>query len=704
MNPLIHHWGRRLSLLLVAICLSAFAYVTWDLAASHLAAGRHMLAVAQSETRHNAQQLGRELQQVKHLCEQLAGEFAGSPPPAAVIEARLDEILQNHPRIYGAAICYLPGRHPEHGPLYAPYVIRQDDTRKLVYIDESYDYTATGSTWFRQPLERGPGWVPVYWGEAGQSMMATYAAPVADRQGNPQAVLVIDLALNEIWKLVGNLDFGSTSYGFLIDSDGKLIAHPLKELVLGKRHIDQLFNGGDDTTSKAVARALESRQPAVLQQINTVTQQPSLTVLAPIPEAGWFMGATFVKQELELTHHDALRLWLRFVAATVFLIISLALLYLGSDRAPLARRLHLAAIVCGVTLGVGLTALWSLQHMMGVDSPYHDHILDSQAGVKRLQTELAQYSRDSHLPPPRFIPTGVLVRALKMTGLNEVQATGILWQSYPPDTPVRMQQFWFPDALSTELQEIYRMRQDGREVVGWAFDAKLRQTFDNRAYPFDDIAVRLRIRPRQTLGRFVYVPDLAAYDVVIPSARPFVAGNISVPGWHVVQTYFRPQEHGYGMNYGLHGSLIDPVVRDLVLVTTLKRNLLDNLISVIIPVLVLILLAYGGILMTTGDPEKLRIYDFKPMRMLLVGTSFCLFLILATINLRSRVASDAIIYIEQLYFLLYFMAFGNVFLAMKIANRSNRLLAYEDGRLVKAFYFPVVLAAVFLITLIAFHR
>jgi hypothetical protein len=144
-------------------------------------------------------------------------------------------------------------------------------------------------------------------------------------------------------------------------------------------------------------------------------------------------------------------------------------------------------------------------------------------------------------------------------------------------------------------------------------------------------------------------------------------------------------------------------VRDLVLVTRLKRNLVDNFISVIIPVFVLIFLAYGAMLMVSGDPKKVEIYDFTPMRTLVVGISFCLFLILATISLRNRVASDAIIYIEKLYFLLYFLAFGNVFIAMRIADRQNPLLAWRDGLVVKAFYFPIVLGAVFLITLFAFH-
>lgn len=698
------NWSRHLVQLFVLACLLTFAYTTYDLISTHHQAGRHILAVAKEETRRNAAQLSAELRRVEQLGRELSREFAASSPAPKRLEARLHEVVRRHPRIYGVAIGYLPDRHPQVEGLYAPYVIRQGESRKLVRIETFYDYAATPHAWFQQPLQKGPGWVPVYWGDAGQSMMATFATPVLDRQGESQAVVVVDLALNDIWNLINGLDFGSSSYGFIVDSDGKLIAHPVRERVLNKQHIGRLSANDDGVDAESARRALRSGQTTVLQQHNSVTGQPSITVLVPIQETGWLMGATFVRQEMKLAHHDALRLWLHFVASAVALVVALALGYLAVCRAPLARRIHRAALACGLAMSLGVAALWGLQYFMGIDSPYHDRILDGQASVQNYQNELIQANRDNHLPAPRFVPTGVLLRALKMTDVNEVRATGILWQSYPPDTPAEAQRFWFPDALSTHLEEIYRLRQNGREIVGWAFDVALRQAFDNRAYPFDDIAVRLRIRPRQIFSQAIYVPDLAAYDIVIPSAKPFVASNITIPGWKVVQTYFRPQAHGYGMDYGLHGSAVNSRVRDLVLVTTLQRNLMDNFVSVIIPVLVLILLAYGSIRMISGDPAKVKIYDFKPMRMLLVGTSFCLFLILATINLRNCVASDEVIYIEQLYFLLYFIAFGNVFLGMKIATRSGGLLAHDDGRLVKAFYFPVVIGIIFLITFFAFHR
>lgn len=291
-----------------------------------------------------------------------------------------------------------------------------------------------------------------------------------------------------------------------------------------------------------------------------------------------------------------------------------------------------------------------------------------------------------------------------MTERNEVRVTGILWHIYNKDLPQVSREFWFPDSSDTKLKEIYRTENGADEVVGMGFDASLRQTFDNHIYPFDDVAIRLRIRPRQVLGSQVYVPDLAAYDVVIPGAVPFVANNISIPGWEVVQTYFTTQVHGYGMDYGLHGRAIDSSVRDLVLTVKLKRKWLENFLSVIIPVLVIILLSYGSIRMTTGKPEQFEIYDFKPMRMIVVGSTFSLFIIFATINLRNRVTSESITYIEQIYFLLYLMTFSNVFISMKISKRSEHFLFRNDGRLIKAFYLPVMLGIIFLITLFAFYN
>ena len=696
--------SRPIVLLLFVAASLWLAFAAVDRQSTHRAAEREALETAVAATRERADEIGATLAAIEDRARVLARDFAGPPASRDDIELQLQTLLWEDPRLFGAGLSFLPGRHPAEAGLYAPYAIRDDGVR-LVRIEESYDYTDPGHAWFHRPLESGAGWVPVYWGEAGGSMMATYAVPVPGPGGEPMAVFNVDLALDDISTLVGAAGFGASGYGFLVDTDGKIIAHPLDSVVLERRRLGPMLDGADGETLAALQRSLENGQRYVVDAPNPVTGQPSITVIEPVPGIGWFVGASFVKAEMELAGEHALDLDLRLVAAAVTWAVSAALVWLvlgpGGDW---CRRVRASAVASGVALMAGTVALWVLQHEQGLSSPYHDAIVDSEASVAAYREEIEVHHRETHRPPPAFVPTGLIVRALKMTGLNEVRATGIIWQRYPADVPGSQRGFWFPDALSSTIEEIYRTREGDVEVVGWSFDARLRQDFDNRVYPFDDIDVRLRVRPGQTLGNTVLVPDLAAYDVLIPSARPFVASNITVPGWNVAQTWFSTQGHGYGMDYGLREADTIPQVRDLVLVTSLKRDWVNNFISVIIPVFVLILLAYGAVRMTSGDPDKVRVYDFKPMRMLFLGATFCLFLILATISLRNRVVSDAIIYIEQLYFLLYFMTFVNVFIAMRIADRGHRLLAFQDGRLVKAFYLPAILAAMFVITFIAFHR
>jgi hypothetical protein len=206
------------------------------------------------------------------------------------------------------------------------------------------------------------------------------------------------------------------------------------------------------------------------------------------------------------------------------------------------------------------------------------------------------------------------------------------------------------------------------------------------------------------LESLIFVPDFRSYSVIVPTLKPFVANNIAIPGWQPIQSYYKPYSHAYNMTFGFRKQRVDDHVRDLVLVVTLQREWISIFVSVIIPIFVLMALAYASLMMISSDEQKIKAYDFKAQRMLMVGATFCLFLVIATVNLRERIVSDSITYIEQLYFLLYLLILSNVLIGMGITRKVPFLwLDYQDGIIARYLFWPVTLGIFFLLTLWNFY-
>jgi hypothetical protein len=324
--------------------------------------------------------------------------------------------------------------------------------------------------------------------------------------------------------------------------------------------------------------------------------------------------------------------------------------------------------------------------------------------IERLeQRELEDAQRDRRTPPV-FVPTGILVRSAKITGLNEATVYGIAWQRVPDGADFdAVAGIRLPDATESSFEQDYRIQEDGHTVVGWSFSAVIRQSYDNQIYPFDRINLFVRMRTDDAFSSVVLVPDLKGYELIAPSAKAFVANNIIVPGWHVDKTYFTFGEHAYNIDFGLRQKREDDYVRDLVLNIPLSRLWVGNMVSVLVPVFIIIAFSYSCLKMICNDHSIRKLFNFDAMRMVVVGASFSLFLVIATQTLRSHVVSEGLIYIEQIYFIIYFVLLTNVFIAIGVTKLDHPLFRFQDGALFVKLYWPVVTLTVFLVTLLNFY-
>ena len=144
-----------------------------------------------------------------------------------------------------------------------------------------------------------PEWTPPYVDFAGAGWMVTASVPVLDESGDFLGVMSHDVtieSLKEIALGINVLDGGG--YGFLIDRDGQVIAHPEFQ--------DADASKGTQDESSLLSWGSPDFQALVQQMVNgqqglgyyAAENGESLLVYAPIPETGWSLGISIPQEQV----------------------------------------------------------------------------------------------------------------------------------------------------------------------------------------------------------------------------------------------------------------------------------------------------------------------------------------------------------------------------------------------------------------------
>ena len=135
----------------------------------------------------------------------------------------IERLLELNPNIVGAAIALNPEVEPRKGHLFAPYAYHDSTGIHSKRLDtEDYDYVS--KEWFTKPLEQGKGsWSEPYVDDGGGEIwMTTYSLPLLNSKGDMFAVLTADLSVDELTKMVVELDsLNNDELDMSLDSDKK---------------------------------------------------------------------------------------------------------------------------------------------------------------------------------------------------------------------------------------------------------------------------------------------------------------------------------------------------------------------------------------------------------------------------------------------------------------------------------------------------
>jgi len=259
----------------------------------------------------------------------------------------LSQEVNNNPEIFGAALAFEPYYMNAEQKYYAPYFYRESGKITFKYLgDAAYDYFTMD--WYQIPKELNrPVWSEPYNDEgAGNEVMTTYSVPLYKTvNGQKQfiGILTADISLDWLQDYINSIKVYQTGYGFMISSNGTIVTHPKKALVMN----ETIFSIADEQKSpdlRNIGRNMIHGETsfAEFEYRNVTTGKLSWIAYAPVPLNGWSIGIVFPVDEFMADAHNLL-INILFLAIGGLFIILLVIITISRYITGSLRGLTLAA-------------------------------------------------------------------------------------------------------------------------------------------------------------------------------------------------------------------------------------------------------------------------------------------------------------------------------------------------------------------------
>ena len=302
--------------------------------------------------------------------------------------------------------------------------------------------------------------------------------------------------------------------------------------------------------------------------------------------------------------------------------------------------------------------------------------------------------------PPVFIPTGLHIASVEFRGPYDVLVTGYIWQRYADDLPQDLDKgFVLPEAQYIRSSQVYRAQQGNEELIGWSFQATLREQFDYFRYPLDRQQIWVRLWHTDFERNVYLAPDLEAYTSLEPATLPGLDSDLVLENWAIEQSFFSYRANSYNANFGIEGYEADQLQPELYYNISIKRDLLSALISrLIVPIVILIQLFV--IVMVIGrNQERLEKFGVRPGAVIFTCAAFFFAVLFAQNSLRAELQAHGFVYLEVLHLLTYFailtVAMNSVLL---VARPDLKLFREYDNMWAEVLYWPTILLTMVVIT------
>jgi hypothetical protein len=376
----------------------------------------------------------------------------------------------------------------------------------------------------------------------------------------------------------------------------------------------------------------------------------------------------------------------------------------AAGRSQLPRRLWLGSALLSLACLIALGSLWVRAYTAPPAPHPYDTVVTTPAEVARY---LAAYiPAPTHgSEPPVFIPTGVYIQSIEFKGPYNVLVDGYLWQRYANNLPQDLDKgVVLPEAESPKFTQVYQAQQGNEELIGWAFEATLRQQFDYRRYPLDRQQIRLRLWHIDFERNVYLAPDLEAYTSLAPAALPGLDRSLVLENWDIEQSFFSYRANRYNANFGIQDYVAEQRQPELYFSIAIKRYLVSALIAWLLAPLVILLQLFVLIMVIGPDAKRLELFGVRPGGVIFTGAAFFFAVLVAHNALRNEVKAAGVVYLESVHLLTYVVILAVATNAVLLVARPNLgLFQAHDNLWAEVAYWPAILLAMVIITLVTFR-
>lgn len=142
-----------------------------------------------------------------------------------------------------------------------------------------------------------PRWTAPYVDYAGAGWMVTMSVPVLSQNGDFLGIMSHDITIESLKQIALGINIlNGGGYGFLIDPDGQVIAHPAYQEVDASKGTEEdasLLTVGSDAYRRLIQNMVSGESGL---DYYDEAGGSSLLVYAPIPETGWSLGISLPRE------------------------------------------------------------------------------------------------------------------------------------------------------------------------------------------------------------------------------------------------------------------------------------------------------------------------------------------------------------------------------------------------------------------------
>lgn len=546
------------------------------------------------------------------------------------------------------------------------------------------------------------GWGDRHAAPEGKRLLVDYAEPF--RLPGAQAasgVVRLELALEYLRDLVNHSWQGSSGYAFLLSPTGAYLADPKVERVLSGRTILQLAEEEQDPGRRCIGQKALLGERGFAEGQSSLTGQRAWMFVEPIPRAHWALGTVMIRDEQSLLDPGTPGRVVGVVSLGLGFGLGLVFLLFCSGGLTLARwwRLSLAG---SLVLLVGTGVLWYYAYVLPQRDTDPDVQIHDEQELRAFQRKYSLLELGLSRVKAQAIPTGIYVDVLEFVGPGQVRVAGRLWQRFARDASLEARAgLTFPEAVAGEIKKDSEKPEGDGLIQFYTFNAVLKQKFANNInYPFDQARVRIWIRPRAMGARQTLAPDLASYLLLTPTSLPGLDHELDVAGWMLGRSYFSILLQSYNAKFGLQEYAGQQDFPELLFNVTLSRKFVNPFIATFLPILAVVGLLFALVLTISRHPENMKATSYSFTNFIRAAITLLFPLILAQINLRNKILTDHLIYVEYCYFVVYAQILLVTASALAFAHTDKGFMAYGDNAISKLTFWPFLLGSFYLVSIL----